>query len=450
MEPNPKLSSISTYPSHRRRVSNPTEDGDDQRGHGQAIEDSKRHVGALQQLLYDEMDIKPIPAFYCCYLLRSTVRKGSFYVGSTPNPARRLAQHNGQSKGGAVRTSRLSLRPWEMTCIVAGFPSNIAALQFEWAWHNAHLTRHILADERLSFATTKVKTGKRTGRTRKKPGRPRTSLSDKLSNLHLLLRSPYFSAWPLEVRFFNKDVYEVWQGWCQRVDVPIRKDMTIKLDAKVMDDNYVTAEPPRQKRKSAHFGQGGVDGIDPTYAPMRDVVEKSQFLLDGDEPVRCAVCAHDVHQEHDLITLCPHTTCRGSFHISCISGVLLDADEDSALVPRSGACPSCSGIVEWSDVMKDLSLRLRGGKEVEKLLKKRTKRNNTISKNTMPADEDDEDDVNEQDDLDENEVFDVTDDDDDGASVTSVESGISGVGRSPTKAATSSRMEIVIEDSEVE
>ncbi|KAK9128154.1 hypothetical protein Syun_016951 [Stephania yunnanensis] len=74
--------------------------------------------------------------FFACYLLCSLSPrfKGHTYIGFTVNPRRRIRQHNGEITSGAWRTKRK--RPWEMVLCVYGFPTNVYALQFEWAWQH--------------------------------------------------------------------------------------------------------------------------------------------------------------------------------------------------------------------------------------------------------------------------------------------------------------------------
>ena len=73
---------------------------------------------------------------YHCYLLRSCDPKHPYktYIGFTVNPHNRIRQHNGILKAGGARRTKRSGRPWEFVAIVHGFPDNITALQFEWAF----------------------------------------------------------------------------------------------------------------------------------------------------------------------------------------------------------------------------------------------------------------------------------------------------------------------------
>ena len=81
--------------------------------------------------------------FHGVYLLtsRHPSHSRSAYIGFTVNPPRRIRQHNGEVKGGAWKTHKK--RPWEMLLVLHGFPSQVVALQFEWAWQQPHLSKPV-------------------------------------------------------------------------------------------------------------------------------------------------------------------------------------------------------------------------------------------------------------------------------------------------------------------
>ena len=66
---------------------------------------------------------------WCFYIIKN---KYCTYAGVSPDPIRRLRQHNGEIKGGAKYTT--SKGPgWEHVCLVKGFQDKIQSMQFEWA-----------------------------------------------------------------------------------------------------------------------------------------------------------------------------------------------------------------------------------------------------------------------------------------------------------------------------
>ncbi|KAK7955099.1 GIY-YIG catalytic domain containing protein [Apiospora saccharicola] len=294
---------------------------------------------------------KPLPALYVVYVLRSTVRHASFYIGSTPHPPRRLNQHNGVAKGGAVRTSRNSLRPWEMVAVVSGFPSKMAALKFEWALANPHLSLHIPSADRITIATKKKRNGH--------PKRPPYSLTSVVSNLHLLLRVPSFLRWPLKLHFFNRDVYKAWLKWCGTATDKLRDTMAIVTDFEPVAGTEVA--------KSTELGTQGEE--EEAAAPPQPGASMPC-------PWTTRQCEKSSRRPSEgVYAACTNAGCEGVGHVACWSSYLLGgsgaADE---VLPIGGNCPQCDGPVTWGEMMTEMTLRMHGRKEVEKLLKKPRKK----------------------------------------------------------------------------
>jgi structure-specific endonuclease subunit SLX1 len=345
---------------------------------------------------------RPIPAFYCCYLLRSKNRK-SYYIGSTPNPARRLGQHNGSSKGGAKRTSMQGKRPWEMTCIVTGFPSHFAALQFEWAWQNTHATRHIDKDVRDARAEEMQK-GKKPVSPSRRRKRPPMSLEARLKNLHHLLGVGSFSRWPLHLRFFAPDVFAQWERHIGKMKTTLRKSITIQL---------TPAEIPKlasdvSTELQTHFIPEVIRAIPVAYEDCKSYVEKSRTVFDDESQKACGVCKKKLDTSSSLVLVCPIDFCQTVSHLSCLSDKFLaDGGGQDALVPIEGTCPGCHSTVRWSLMMKELSLRLHGEEELTAMFKPKRKRK---SDNTAESDTADNPQLGEDEDLDETWMEDMSQD----------------------------------------
>ncbi|EOD04172.1 hypothetical protein EMIHUDRAFT_250660 [Emiliania huxleyi CCMP1516] len=91
----------------------------------------------LAQLLAEEAEEEEL----CCRFERcGDDSDNGTYVGASPDPVRRLRQHNGELSGGGAPAAG---RPWRILLVVCGFSSKSDALAFEWAWQKPHTSRHI-------------------------------------------------------------------------------------------------------------------------------------------------------------------------------------------------------------------------------------------------------------------------------------------------------------------
>lgn len=258
-----------------------------------------------------------------------------------------------------------------------------------WAWQNPHVTQHIAAEDRIQHAAGKKRSGQ--------PKRPRHTVSSLISNLHVLLRSPSFFRWPLEIRFFSKTVYHAWVRWTTKIaQEPIRSSINIIKDFSIDKDASSDVEDPENGTVSGEIYRR-MAHLPINYTNHKPHVEK---VIDLVREGNCKLCKKTLEHDGGLYIICPTAGCETVTHMSCLSKHFMD-DGSEDLVPINGTCPGCHTHLVWSDIVKELSLRMRGQKEVQKLLKvkrARKTKESTLSQPIIEASEEEEEDLDLDDD----------------------------------------------------
>ena len=178
------------------------------------------------------------------------------------------------------------------------------------------------------------------------------------------------------MRFFCEDVYRVWQRWNERVGGSIRSGLRIVLDLKQPAEALNSHDAPmstqeKGKRKREALGKGGVEGVDVGYSELKGHLEKSIFMLEDDEPIMCSICAARIGPDKMVTLVCSQESCRTASHMTCLATRFLDEEgAGSSIMPTSGKCPKCKVALQWIDLIKEMSLRARGEKEVAQLMKR--------------------------------------------------------------------------------
>jgi len=245
---------------------------------------------------------KEVEYFFGVYLLYCTnpKYKGRTYIGKTTDPNRRIFQHNhGTVAGGAWKTSNKG--PWDMVLVVHGFPNDISALRFEWAWQHPTVSR------RLNSLNKKKSSEKK--------------FDYELRLLACMLRMGPWDRLPLTVQWILPQYQK-----------PFPTELQPPLHMPICLGPIKSTKPPAKKKEKLNLGGEAGD----------------EEKLKQDEELLCNLCFQPATISQRLICLYPR--CEAVSHTLCLGEHFVSGSEE--LLPVRGCCPTCEGEELWGDLIK--------------------------------------------------------------------------------------------------
>ncbi|GAB0088119.1 Structure-specific endonuclease subunit SLX1 homolog [Sergentomyia squamirostris] len=243
------------------------------------------------------MEATIVEDFYGVYLLVSRSESSRFtgktYIGYTVDPNRRISQHNrGKERGGAKKTSDRG--PWQMILIIHGFPNNISALRFEWAWQQPHISRRLKNIPGIN----------------KKSSQRKFDLQFRI--LTEMLRLGPWNRLPLVIRWLTDDHVR---------DFPPEKMPPVHMEIQF-------GQVKRKRKKPGKI-----------QSP-----EEDQICL------QCSLCLSMIENRQKSLLTCMNITCTLQCHIICLARMCIT--ESNQYIPIEGDCPICFTHFLWGDLIR--------------------------------------------------------------------------------------------------
>lgn len=228
-----------------------------------------------------------------------------------------------------------------MVLVVHGFPSKVAALQFEHAWQHSYKTHYIEDEQRV----VKNKNGGR-------------SIHHKLATIRLLVDHVYFQHMCLTVEFFNHHTRHIWdQNKLRALENSVPSVSTVP-DALGVPDVSSTENVEVFANANLALVESFYGCHVKTYQTKCDIYK--QRLTFGQ--LSCAICdqtfdyTSDEPDKKPLVGFCPFEGCKFTSHLCCLHRYFTDDDQllsnNQVLIPKVGKCPDCSAVMPWRDVVR--------------------------------------------------------------------------------------------------